>query len=42
MTFRPAFGSAAFSLVEYGAAVVADEDDDGMGDWLIVDGADGV
>jgi len=42
MTCRPGFGSAAFSLVEYGAEVAADEDDGDMGDWLSVDGADGV
>jgi len=42
MTCRPRFGSAAVSLVEYGAEVVADEDDDGMGDWLIVDVAGAV
>jgi len=42
MTCRPGIGSAVFSLVEYGAEVVADEDDDGMGDWLIVDGAGAV
>jgi len=42
MTCRPRFGAAAFSVVEYGAEVVADEDGGGMGDWLSVDGADGV